>query len=81
MFFLAIKQLLSCFTGRTVLALLGITFGTAAFLILSGMTCWVSGNISSQRLINTTAHISIKAEEPVIEESIPSIPISSPIAS
>jgi lipoprotein-releasing system permease protein len=65
-FFLAIKQLLSK-PGRTVLALLGITFGTAAFLILSGMMLGFR-EYFIQRLINTTAHISIKAEEPVIEE-------------
>ncbi len=47
--------------------MLGITFGTAAFLILSGMMLGFR-EYFIQRLINTTAHISIKAEEPVIEE-------------
>ncbi len=50
-----------------MLALLGITFGTSAFLILSGMMLGFR-EYFIQRLINTTAHISIKAEEPVIEE-------------
>jgi len=66
MLFLAIKQLLSK-PGRTLLALLGITFGTAAFLILSGMMLGFREYLI-QRLINTTAHVSIKAEEPTIEE-------------
>jgi len=64
--YLAIKQLLSR-PGRTVLALLGITFGSAAFLILSGMMLGFREYLI-QRLINTTAHVSIKAEEPTIEE-------------
>jgi len=66
MLYLALKQLLSK-PGRTILALLGITFGTAAFLILSGMMLGFREYLI-QRLINTTAHISIKAEEPTIEE-------------
>src|SRR5579872_233259 len=66
MFYLAIKQLLAR-PSRTLLALLGITFGSAAFLILSGMMLGFREYLI-QRLINTTAHVSIKAEEPVIEE-------------
>ncbi|HVZ81347.1 MAG TPA: ABC transporter permease [bacterium] len=66
MLYLAIKQLLAR-PRQTLLALLGITFGTAAFLILSGMMLGFREYLI-QRLINTTAHISIKAEEPTIEE-------------
>ena len=66
MLFLAIKQLLAR-PRQTLLALLGITFGTAAFLILSGMMLGFREYLI-QRLINTTAHVSIKAEESVIEE-------------
>jgi lipoprotein-releasing system permease protein len=64
--FLAFKQLLAR-PRQTLLALLGITFGTAAFLILSGMMLGFREYLI-QRLINTTAHISIKAEEPILEE-------------
>jgi lipoprotein-releasing system permease protein len=66
MFFLAIKQLLAR-PRQTLLALLGIMFGTAAFLILSGMMLGFREYLV-QKLIDTTAHISIKAEEPTIEE-------------
>lgn len=66
MLYLALKQLLAR-PRQTLLALLGITFGTAAFLILSGMMLGFREYLI-QRLINTTAHISIKAEEPIIEE-------------
>lgn len=64
--YLALKQLLAR-PRQTLLALLGITFGTAAFLILSGMMLGFREYLI-QRLINTTAHISIKAEEPTLEE-------------
>lgn len=66
MFFLAIKQLLAR-PRQTLLALLGITFGSAAFLILSGMMLGFREYLI-QRLINTTAHITIKADEPIIGE-------------
>ncbi len=66
MFYLAIRQLLAR-PRQTLLALLGITFGSAAFLILSGMMLGFREYLI-QRLINTTAHISIKAEEPTIGE-------------
>ncbi|HJT23494.1 MAG TPA: ABC transporter permease [bacterium] len=66
MLYLALKQLLAR-PRQTLLALLGITFGTAAFLILSGMMLGFREYLI-QRLINTTAHISIKAEEPTLEE-------------
>jgi lipoprotein-releasing system permease protein len=52
---------------QTLLALLGIMFGTAAFLILSGMMLGFREYLV-QKLIDTTAHISIKAEEPTIQE-------------
>jgi lipoprotein-releasing system permease protein len=66
MFFLAIKQLLAR-PRQTILALLGIIFGTAAFLILSGIMLGFR-ELMIQRLINTSAHVSIKAEEKTVEE-------------
>ncbi|HVM31521.1 MAG TPA: ABC transporter permease [bacterium] len=66
MFFLALKQLLAR-PRQTLLALLGITFGTAAFLILSGMMLGFR-EYFIQRLINTAAHISITAEDTQLEE-------------
>ncbi|HET9869518.1 MAG TPA: ABC transporter permease [bacterium] len=66
MLFLALKQLLSR-PRQTLLALLGITFGTAAFLILSGMMLGFR-EYFIQRLINTAAHISITAEDPQLGE-------------
>jgi len=66
MFFLAFKQLLAR-PLQTLLALLAIAFGAAAFLILSGMMLGFR-EVFIQRLINTAAHISIKAEESTIEE-------------
>ena len=66
MLFLAIKQLLAR-PRQTLLALMGIIFGTAAFLILSGIMLGFR-ELLIQRLINTAAHISIKAEESTIEE-------------
>lgn len=66
MLYLAIKQLLAR-PIQTLLSLLAVALGTAAFLTLSGMMLGFREYLI-QRLINTTAHISIKAEEPTIEE-------------
>ncbi len=66
MLFLAIHQLLAR-PRQTLLALMGIIFGTAAYLILSGIMLGFR-ELLIQRLINTAAHISIKAEEATIEE-------------
>ena len=66
MFYLALKQLLAR-PIQTILALFAIALGSAAFLILSGMMLGFREYLI-QRLINTTAHVSIKAEEPTIEE-------------
>ncbi len=66
MLFLAIKQLLAR-PRQTLLALLGIIFGTAAFLILSGMMLGFR-EYFIQRLINSTAHISISAEDTQLGE-------------
>ncbi len=66
MLFLAIKQLLAR-PRQTLLALMGIIFGTAAFLILSGMMLGFR-EYFIQRLINSTAHISISAEDTQLEE-------------
>lgn len=66
MLYLALKQL-AARPLQTLLALLAVAFGAAAFLILSGMMLGFR-EVFIQRLINTAAHISIKAEESVIEE-------------
>ena len=66
MFYLAIKQLLAR-PRQTLLALLGIIFGTAAYLILSGIMLGFR-ELMIQRLINTSAHISVKAEENAVAE-------------
>lgn len=66
MLFLAIKQLLAR-PRQTTLALLGIIFGTAAYLILSGIMLGFR-ELLIQRLINTSAHISISAEETAVAE-------------
>lgn len=66
MLFLSIKQLLSR-PGRTLLALLGIIFGTAAFFILSS-TMLGFRELLIQRIINNNAHIRISAEENVVKE-------------
>ena len=66
MLFLAFKQLMAR-PLQTLLALLAIAFGAAAFIILSGMMLGFR-EVFIQRLINTAAHISIKAEEKTVEE-------------
>ncbi len=69
MLFLAIRQLLSR-PRQTLLALMGIILGTAAFLVISGMMLGFRQLFINQ-LINNSAHVSISAEEtPVTEHSL-----------
>ncbi len=71
MLFLAIRQLLAR-PRQTLLALLGITLGTAAFLTISGLMLGFRQLFINQ-LINSTAHVSISVrEEPVTEHSLDS---------
>jgi lipoprotein-releasing system permease protein len=66
MFFLAVRQLLSR-PRQTILALLGITLGTAAFLTISGIMLGFRQLLINQ-LINSTAHVRISAEKPPVTE-------------
>src|SRR6185503_305143 len=71
MYFLAIRQLLAR-PRQTLLALMGIALGTAAFLTISGIMLGFRQLIINQ-LINSSAHVSISAqEEPVSEHSLDS---------
>src|SRR5258708_3312001 len=72
MFFLAVRQLLAR-PRQTLLALLGITLGTAAFLTISGVMMGFR-QLFIDQLINSTAHVSITArDEPVSRESLESV--------
>lgn len=66
MLFLAIRQLLSR-PRQTLLALMGITLGTAAFLIISGVMLGLRQLLINQ-LINSTAHVRISADKPPVTE-------------
>ncbi len=66
MFFLAVRQLLSR-PRQTLLALMGITLGTAAFLTISGIMLGFRQLLINQ-LINSTAHVSISADKPPVTE-------------
>ncbi len=66
MLFLALKQLFSK-PSRTALALFGIILGTAAFFILSGFMLGFR-ELLVQRIINSSAHIRISAEDKIVEE-------------
>lgn len=66
MLFLAFRQLLSR-PRQTLLALMGITLGTAAFLVISGMMLGFR-QLFIDQLINNSAHVNISAEDDDITE-------------
>lgn len=66
MFFLAIRHLLSR-KRQTLLTLLGIILGTAAYVAISGMMLGFQSFIVDQ-LVNNDAHIRISAREEIITE-------------
>ncbi len=68
MFFLAIRQLLAR-PRQTILALLGITLGTAAFLTISGVMLGFRQLFINQ-LINSTAHVSVTARDEPVNEAL-----------
>lgn len=68
MLYLAKRQLLSRKT-QTLLIILGIILGTAAYVIISGMFMGFQNYITNQ-LINNDANIRISAHEEVIEPKI-----------
>ena len=69
MFFLAIRHLLSK-KRQTILTLLGILMGTAAYVAISGMMMGFQSFIIDQ-LVNNDAHLRISArEEPITPQSV-----------
>ena len=66
MFFLAIRHLLSR-KRQTILTLMGILLGTAAYVALSGLMLGFQSFIIDQ-LVNNDAHVRISAREEVITE-------------
>lgn len=67
MYFLAIRQLLSR-KRQTILTLLGILLGTAAYIAISGMMLGFQNFIIDQ-LINNDSHIRISAREMFLTET------------
>jgi len=65
MVFLALRQLLSR-PRQTLLALLGISLGTAAFLTISGLMLGFR-QLFIDQLINSSAHVSVSAREDAAE--------------
>lgn len=66
MFFLAMRHLLSR-KNQTLLTLLGITLGTAAYIAISGMMLGFQYFIIDQ-LVNNDSHVRIKAREEILSE-------------
>lgn len=66
MFFLAIRHLLSR-PKQTILTLLGIVLGTAAYIAISGMMLGFQTFIIDQ-LVNNDSHIRVKAREEMLSE-------------
>lgn len=66
MFFLAVRHLLSR-KRQTLLTLVGIVLGTAAYIAISGMMLGFQSFIIDQ-LVNNDAHIRISAREDIITE-------------